>query len=145
MRKIIISIAMFVASNSFSQMTETKKIVVGTGKWEIEMSIENGMDTSTYFYWGFQNMKYTHIVDKAYVFLTKKNDLIEFAESLKTLSLKENRANVRVKLDRYSLALFSFSNNIYIEDENGKYTYITKRIANKIADELILNSKYLRK
>ena len=145
MKKITISIAMLMGLNGFSQMTETKKILVGTGRWEIEMSIENGMDTSTYFYWGFQNMEYTHIVDRASIFFHEKNDLIEFAEGLKALALKESRVNVRIKLDRYSLALNDFSNNIYVEDENGKDTYITKRMAVKMADEFIANANLLRK
>ena len=37
-----------------------------------------------------------------------------------------------------------FSNNIYIQDEDGKYTQVSKKNAIKMADEFIANAKFLR-
>ena len=44
-----------------------------------------------------------------------------------------------------SAELYDFSNNIYIQDEDGKYTQVSKKNAIKMADEFIANAKFLRK
>jgi hypothetical protein len=143
----MISVAILIASNGFSQMSETKKMASGTGlyKWKIEMEIKNGSDTSTYFYYGYQNARYTHITDIGSVFLTEQSELIDFANALKTLSTKENGVQVQLQVSSVTLKLYDFSNNIYIEDHNGKYTNMTKKQAIKLADEFLLNAKYLNK
>jgi hypothetical protein len=146
MKKIIISVAILIASNSFAQMRETKKLAYGVDfKWKINMEIINGKDTSTYFYYGFQNKAYSHITDIGSVFFTEENELIEFANALKTLSTKENGVQVQLQVSSATLKLYDFSNNIYIEDNEGKYTYITKKQAVKLSDEFLANAKYLRK
>jgi hypothetical protein len=146
MKRIMISVAIFIATNGFAQMTETKKIATGTGfyKWKIEMEIKNNTDTSTYFYYGFQNMAYSYITDIGSIFFTEQNQLIDFANSLKTLSAKENGVQIQLNVGNYSVKLYDFSNNIYIEDKAGKYTYLSKKQANKLSDEFIANAKFLR-
>ena len=145
MKKIMISVALLIASNSFSQMIETKKLASGTGGWDISMDIENSKDTMTYFYYGYQNMEYTHIVDRASVFFTKKQDLIDFAKTLKILSKKESGANIQSTIYGYCIRLHDFSEEIYITDKRGKYTTISKEDAIIMADEFIANAKFLRK
>lgn len=144
MKKIMISVAIFIATNGFAQMTETKKLATGKGGWEIEMNIKNGTDTSTYFYYSFQNMEYSHIIDRGSIFFSKQKDLIAFADALKVLAGKESGARIQLKVDEYSLRLSDVSNYVYIEDEKGKYTYFTKKTAIKMADEFIANAKLLR-
>ena len=145
MKKIIISVAILIASNSFAQMTETKKLASGTSEWKINMKIENGTDTTTYFYYGYQNKAYDYITDIGSVFFTEEKELIDFANALKSLSTKESGTQVQLQISSTTLKLYDFSNNIYIEDSRGKYTYITKKQAVKLADEFLLNAKYLRK
>jgi hypothetical protein len=145
MKKIIISVAILIASNSFAQMTETKKLASGAAGWKISMEIKNGTDTSVYFFYGYQNKAYDYITDIGSVFFTEEEELIDFANSLKTLSTKENGVQVQLRVSSATLKLYDFSNNIYIEDNNGKYTYVTKKQAIKLADEFLLNAKYLRK
>jgi hypothetical protein len=145
MKKIIISVAILIASNSFAQMTETKKLASGAAGCKISMEIKNGTDTSVYFFYGYQNKAYDYITDIGSVFFTEEKELIDFANSLKALSIKENGVQVQLQVSSATLKLYDFSNNIYIEDNNGKYTYVTKKQAIKLADEFLLNAKYLNK
>jgi hypothetical protein len=146
MKRIMVSVALLIATNGFSQMSETKKMASGTGlyKWKIEMDIKNGSDTSTYFYYGYQNARYTHITDIGSVFLTEQSELIDFANALKIFATKENGVQIQLTIAGTSIRLYDFSNNIYIEDEDDKYTIISKKNANKLADELLANAKFLR-
>jgi hypothetical protein len=146
MKKIMISVALLIATNGFSQMTETKKIASGSSaEWKIVMNVKNGTDTVTYFYYGYQNAKYTHITDIGAICTESKQELIDISNGLKTLATKEKGVQLELKVGKYSLSLYDFSNNIYIEDEDGKYTYVTKKQAVKMADEFIANAKFLRK
>ena len=146
MKKIMVSVAIFIATNSFSQMTETKKIATGTAaEWKIVMNVKNGTDTVTYFYFGYQNAKYTQITDVGAICTQSKQELIDIANGLKTLSTKEKGVNIELKVGVYTLSLYDFTNNVYIEDEDRKYTYVTKKQAVKMADEFLANAKFLRK
>jgi hypothetical protein len=146
MKKIMVSVAILIATNGFSQMTETKKIASGSSaEWKIVMNVKNGTDTVTYFYYGYQNAKYTHITDIGAICTESKQELIDISNGLKTLATKEKGVQLELKVGKYSLSLYDFSNNIYIEDEDGKYTYVTKKQAVKMADEFIANAKFLRK
>jgi hypothetical protein len=146
MKKIMVSVALLIATNGFSQMTETKKIASGSSaEWKIVMNVKNGTDTVTYFYYGYQNAKYTHITDIGAICTQDKQELIDISNALKTLSEKEKGVQVELNINKYSLRLYDFSNNIYIEDEEGKYTYVTKKQAVKMADEFLANAKFLRK
>lgn len=145
MKKIMVSVALLIATNSFSQMTETKNLASGSAsKWKIVMNIKNGSDTTTYFYYGYQNLKYSYISDLGAIFTTEKQELIDIANALNTLATKEKGIQVQLKVGKYSLSLYDFSNNVYIEDEEGKYTYVSKKQAVKMADEFVSNAKFLR-
>ena len=145
MKKIMISVALLIATNSFSQMTETKKIASGTAvDWKIVMNIKNGTDTVTYFYYGYQNAKYTQITDIGAICTQSKQELIDIANGLKTLATKEKGVQLELNINKYSLRLYDFSNNIYIQDEDGKYTQVSKKNAIKMADEFLENAKFLR-
>ena len=141
----MISVALLIATNSFSQMTETKKIASGTAvDWKIVMNIKNGTDTVTYFYYGYQNAKYTQITDIGAICTQSKQELIDIANGLKTLATKEKGVQLELNINKYSLRLYDFSNNIYIQDEDGKYTQVSKKNAIKMADEFLANAKFLR-
>ena len=108
------------------------------------MNIKNGTDTVTYFYYGYQNLKYTHITDVGAICTDEKQELIDIANALNTLATKEKGVQVELKVGKYSLSLYDFSNNIYIEDEDKKYTQVSKKVAVKMADEFLANAKFLR-
>jgi len=143
MKKLAISVAMFIASNGFSQMTETKKIVNGKNGWRIDMEI-NGKDTITYFFYTFQNKAYKHLTDLGAVYTRSKKELCQIANTLKTLASKESGVEIQAKIGDYQLRLYDFSDNIYIVDDENKYTYITKEEAIIMADEFLVNAKFLK-
>jgi len=144
MKKIVISAAMLMGLNGFSQTKEFKKIATGTEDWDITMEIVNNKDTSTYFYYGYQNKSYKHIVDIGSVFFFKKRDLIDFANALKLLSKKEAGSEVQISVNGYKLNMYDFSEEIYIADKNNKYTTLDKETAIIMADEFLANVKLLR-
>jgi hypothetical protein len=145
MKKIMISVAILIAQNGFSQMTETKKLAYGKVGWEINMQIKNGVDTTVYFYYSYQNKKYKQITDFGSLYMEQKEDLIKLANALKIFSKKESGVELNFKSFGYELRLYDFSEDVYIVDYNDKYTYITKSEANKMADELLANAKFLIK
>ena len=145
MKKIMISVALLIATNSFSQMIETKKLASGTDGWKIDMEIKDGKDTMTYFYYGYQNLAYKHIVDYGSIYLEKKSELIEVSNALRSLSKKQSGEQVQVKILNYEFRLYDFSDEVYIIDYNDKYTHVSKEDALKMADEFIANAKFLRK
>ena len=101
MKKIMISVAILIASNGFSQMSETKKLATGTvADWKIVMNIKNGTDTVTYFYYGYQNAKYTHITDIGAICTQNKQELIDISNALKTLSEKEKGVQVELNINK---------------------------------------------
>ncbi len=145
MKKIMVSVAILIATNGFSQMSETKKLATGKVGWEINMQIKNGVDTTVYFYYSYQNKKYKQITDFGSLYMEQKEDLIKLANALKIFSKKESGVELNFKSFGYELRLYDFSEDVYIVDYNDKYTYITKSEANKLADELLANAKFLRK
>ena len=145
MKKIMVSVAILIASNSFSQMIETKKLASGTDNWRIDMEIQDGKDTMTYFYYGYKNLAYKHIVDYGSIYLEKKKELIDVSNALRSLSKKETGSQIQVKVLSYEFRLYDFSDEVYIVDNNDKYTHVSKEDALKMADEFIANAKFLRK
>jgi hypothetical protein len=151
MKKIMISVAIFIATNGFAQMIETKKLATGTGGWEITMDVEknidnnNSIDTTIFFYYQYQNKASKNISDKGSIYIQRKKQLIDFADALKTLASKGSGVSLEFQVWDYKLNLYDFSNEIYISNKNGKYTTLKKEIAVKMAYELIENAKFLIK
>ena len=58
--------------------TKTENLAKGMKGWEIKREI-SGKDTTVYFYWGFQNMKYQYIIDRGSVYASSKTELKTFA------------------------------------------------------------------
>jgi hypothetical protein len=88
-------------------------------------------------------MKYSHITDIGSVFYTRKADLLKFAQVLLEFSKYDSGTAISQQLGTTSLDLYDFSNSIYIEDNNGKYTTITKRKAEELANQIIENAHFL--
>jgi hypothetical protein len=144
MKKIVISAAMLMGLNGFAQIIERKKIVTGTNDWSITQKIVDNKDTSTYFYYSYQNMKYKHIVDLGDIFFSKQKDLIDLANALKILCKKEKGSELEINMSMYKLNLFDFSERILITDKNGKYILLDRDVISIMADEFLANAKLLR-
>jgi hypothetical protein len=152
MKNLILILSVIISFNSFSQKEVSSKLAksyttasaLGNG-WEIVQKIKNDTDTTVYFYMSYQNMKYSHITDIGSVFYTRKADLLKFAQVLLEFSKYDSGTAISQQLGTTSLDLYDFSNSIYIEDNNGKYTTITKRKAEELANQIIENAHFLIK
>jgi hypothetical protein len=150
MKNLILILSVIISFNSFSQKEVSSKLAksyttasaLGNG-WEIVQKIKNDTDTTVYFYMSYQNMKYSHITDIGSVFYTRKADLLKFAQVLLEFSKYDSGTAISQQLGTTSLDLYDFSNSIYIEDNNGKYTTITKRKAEELANQIIENAHFL--
>jgi|688.fasta_scaffold23369_2 hypothetical protein len=150
MKNLILVLSVILSFNSFSQKEVSSKLAkssfetsgLGNG-WEIIQKIKNDKDTTIFFYMSYQNMKYSHITDIGSVFYTRKADLLKFAQVLLEFSKYDSGTAISQQLGTTSLDLYDFSNSIYIEDNNGKYTTITKRKAEELANQIIENAHFL--
>jgi hypothetical protein len=88
-------------------------------------------DTVYYVYIGFQNEKYKTITDAKSIFLTKDVEVKALIKDLKTAVLEmETKQNIEWRKELYVLALYDFSNRLYISEKPTKgsgYTTISKK------------------
>jgi hypothetical protein len=136
MRIVILTIAFMLGITSYAQTTKKEKLAKGIKGWEIYRTI-SGKDTTVYFRWGFQNMKYQYITDIGSIMTSYKSELKNFAEKL----IEYGNIKGRVHQSDYvphitTIQLYDFSSNIYIQDGD-KYTIITKRTAVKMGNEIL--------
>ncbi len=141
MNKIITIATLIFGMNIYAQTTERKDLYKGS--FDIVQKVQND-DTTTYFVFTYQNQKYQHISDLGIILMFDKGNVKKFAEVLKEYSQKEDKIQLSYKLKDFSIELYDFSKNIYINDSKGKYTSVSKKQASKIADE-ILDKLYLLK
>lgn len=129
-------------SLSFVGFNQTKeRITIAKGvllPYKIEKTITNEIDTVIYFYWGFQNKKYSSITDIGSFLFTQKTELQLFVDMLKLISQKENGSNVEVSIgNKGTFKLYDFdTKSIYITEKSGKYTNILKKNGLDIALEI---------
>jgi hypothetical protein len=139
MKNLILSIALMSLSFvAFNQTRESIKMVKGKNlDFKIDKVITNSTDTMVYFYWGFQNQKYSTITDIGSFMFYKKEDLKLFVDGLKQLSEKEKGIDFQISIGRYgTMQLYDFSNEIYITEKSGKYTTIPKKNISDIVTEI---------
>lgn len=152
MKNLILILSVIASFNSFSQKEVSSKLAksytttsgLGYG-WSINQKVKNDTDTTVFFYMAYQNMKYSHISDIGSVFYTRTSDLLKFAQILLEFSKYDSGTTISQQSGTTSIDLYDFSNSIYIEDNNGKYTTITKRKAEELANQIIENAHFLIK
>ena len=132
---------------TFSQDKEQQDLYKSKSGWKISRQIVDSKDTTTFFYWGFQNAKYSAITDVGSLFFRSKDELEGFAKKLIEFASKESGVTISSTLNsatgKITLQLFDFTNDIYINDKNGKYFIYSKKEAEKTANEILLNSHLL--
>lgn len=141
MNKIITIATLIFGMNIYAQTTERKDLYKGS--FDIVQKVQND-DTTTYFVFTYQNQKYQHISDLGIILMFDKGNVKKFAEVLKEYSQKEDKIQLSYKLKDFSIELYDFSKNIYINDSKGKYTSVSKKQASKMADEILDNLHLLR-
>jgi hypothetical protein len=135
MKKTILTAIVVAGAMTLFGQTTMKKIAK-SDYFFVQESITNS-DTMVYYYFSFQNMKYSHITDLGSILLHKKEQITELAKSLTDLVNTEAGVTVSVQKKEYGLALYDFSKNIYLSDNKGKYTTMTKKQATKLSEELL--------
>lgn len=123
---------------AFNQTRESIRMVKGENlDFSIDKVITNSTDTMVYFYWGFQNKKYSSITDIGSFMFYKKDDLKLFVSGLKQLSEKEKGVDFQLSIGKFgTMELYDFSNEIYLTEKNGKYTTISKKKVSDIVTEI---------
>jgi len=150
MKNLFIIILAIISFNCYSQKQVTNSLATNTSTlglgrgWKIEQVVKNDIDTTTYFYMGFQNIAYTYITDLGSVFYSAESDLVLFCDKLIEYANTEKGISIKEKIGLTSIELLANSNSIFITDNEGKYVAISKKKAQKLADE-ILKSAYLLK
>lgn len=140
MKKLILFMA--IMSLSFVGLNQTKeRVTMANGvllPFKIEKIISNETDTNIYFYWGFQNKKYSSITDIGSFLFHQKTELQLFVDMLKLIAQKEDGSNIEVAIGKNgTFKLYDFdTKSIYITEKSGKYTTIQKKKALEIASEI---------
>jgi len=119
---ILIILLLIITNEVRSQKIEKTILIKGKSGWLIAKSISNDIDTVVYFYFGFQNQKYQHILDQGSIFITKKENLQLFLDKLSEYDLKKENVSITEVFSDFTLAKYNFSKSIYIIDNKGKYT-----------------------
>ena len=145
MKKVILAALTMVAMNAAAQV---QRIAMAKGlnpKWEYTMIIENKQDTSTHFSFYFQNQKYVHIQDLGVVVFMTKDRVTEFIAGLRDVAGQEKGIQYSLIVQGVRISVYDFSNNVFIEDRNGKYFTLTKKQALNFADAIEANIHLLLK
>jgi hypothetical protein len=145
MKKVILAALTMVAMNAAAQ---TQRIALAKGvnpKWSYTMVIENNQDTSTHFSFSFQNAKYQHITDIGIVVLLTKSRVIDFVNGLRDVAGRDKGIQYSVNVHAIRIGVYEFSNNVFIEDRQGKYFTLTKKQALNFADAIEANIHLLLK
>lgn len=142
MKKLLFGL-LLLSSISYSQTVERKVLFKSKLGYEIFSSIRE-KDTTTYFAFSYQNLKYKTITDIGSVFLSRKSELKLFADKLIEFSDKEKGVDFSFTDKRFVIRLYDFSELLYIEDSKGKYTNLTKKNAKKLATEIYTSLDLLK-
>ncbi len=140
MRKLILGALLLLSTISFGQTIE-RKLIEGNETAGFKQEIINHQDTSVYFFWSYKNMAYQYLSDYTSIIISDTNTLLKFANELINLGSKDEKLDIDVSINnKIRLRLYDFSRNIYIIDEDGKYTTITRKMAISIG--VWLKEKY---
>jgi len=147
MKKIILVVLMLLSFFGYSQNSERKYLFTnkyGVVNFEIVNNIKDS-NSEIYSLISFQNIDYSTITDTRIILLSKKSELKEFADKLVEFSEKEKGVELSFEKEKkYSINLFSTSNNVILMDNKGKMNYFSKKLAKKLAQDIISNIELLK-
>jgi hypothetical protein len=142
MKKLLTIIMLLTVVTAYTQ-TSMQKTLVTESSFKVYERIR-GEDTMVYYYMSYQNQKYQHITDLGSILLNQKEDVEELANGLKKLAEHEEKVSIIIHNKYFEIAIYEFSNNVYLMDSNGKYTTFTKKQAIKLSEALLLHTGLLR-
>jgi hypothetical protein len=141
MKKLLLLLAF--TSVSFAQTTERKSLFKSDLGYEITQSVKES-DTTVYFHYSFQNMKYTTITDLGIILISNKADLKTFADKLLEFSEKPKGVEISFEHKKFSLTIYDSRNLIIVRDYRGKFTTFSKEKAKNIANEIYTKIELLK-
>lgn len=144
MKKLILAIGLLAFNKVNAQVTVVQDRRLYHGNFDIIESVKTN-DTLTYLYYGYRNQKYKHIVDIGSILLIEKKSAQEFATSLRNAGNSASGSDLTFKTRYFEIAVYSFSNNVYIMDSKGKHTTISRKEAIKMAEEVESKINLLRR
>jgi len=127
MKKLLIVLLCIFSTQIFSQTItkDLKKEKIGSLKCSYIMKLKVGSsDTSLYVYCGFQNQKYSTIVDIGSIMITTMEKKDNIVSDLKECVKYMDDKSISFSIGQFDL--FDFSKNLYIND-NRKYTTLSKK------------------
>jgi len=136
MRKALSILFLLSSIINYSQTIEKKKLFKSQYDFEIVQRISE-KDTIIYFALPFQNAKYKQITDLGLILIEKKSDLKLLAEKLNEFSLKEKGVSIDYVNPLFTISLYDFTDIVYLYDKNKKYKTMNKKLASKLADEIL--------
>jgi hypothetical protein len=139
MKKTILTLMFIAGVMTLTAQTSSRKTIATEKHYKVYESVI-GVDTMVYYYFSFQNQKYQHITDLGSIMLFKKEDVLLMQQQLKEYAEITEKITQSVKTLNYQIAIYDFSNNIYLTDSKGKYTTLTKKEAIKLSESM---SSYL--
>jgi len=139
MKKTILTLMFIAGLMTLTAQTSSRKTIATEKHYNVYQSVI-GVDTMVYYYFSFQNQKYQHITDLGSIMLVKKEDVLLMQQQLKEYAEITEKLTQSVKTLNYQIAIYDFSNNIYLTDSKGKYTTLTKKEAIKLSESM---SSYL--
>lgn len=94
----------------------------------------SGGDTLKYVYIGFQNMKYSTIIDRKSIMLGSEQAVTEFKNDLiSALPELKNKSTINWNKSNYEMNVYDFTNTLYLSDKNGTgYTQVSYKDLQKL-------------
>lgn len=146
--KLISSIAFFTILH-FTCIAQVKSVDISNKKigtlnciYKMSIDLDKG-DTTKYIYIGFQNAKYSSIIDTKSIFFgipNNQDEVLEFTKHLETaLGEMGSKSSISWRKDRYSIILYDFSSLMFLgesEKEGSGYTKLNKKNVQKLIDWL---------
>jgi len=143
MKKLLFTLCLLISFSAYSQTKKTKILEEKIGA--INLSYSKNVDLNkneTYYFCSliFQNAKYT-IPDIKAISFVDKNELEAFTKDLNKIYeqiLLDEKVDFSFKRTEYSLVLYDFSSNLYINSVKGVtgYTILGKPLVKKLIDNL---------
>jgi len=144
MKKLLIALFLLISFSAFAQTKKTKILEEKIGAINLSYSKNVDLDKNETHYFCsliFQNAKYTSISDIKAISFVDKNELEAFTKDLNKIYeqiLLDEKVDFSFKRTEYSLVLYDFSPNLYLNSFKGVtgYTILGKPLVKKLIDNL---------
>lgn len=152
MKKLILLFFVLTSLNLIGQQNETRETVatgsfyLGGPEWQFK-KVTKGENSYNYFYVSFKDMKYSALNQYKSIHIYNKSKLKLFAEKLIEFGSMKDKKDISFNQKEFNIRIYNFTKLIYLENEEGYYTTISRKSAVKqgqlLLDFLVLNPGFL--